>query len=172
MKTSVLIALILLSMTVSSQSVSSYAVNSTGNIYSQGHYEIDWSVGEMALINTMQSGNGLVILTNGFLQPNLADSGNDARHRFTKDEIRVLPNPTHGKVEVNFSTHEKGTLYLYIYDVNGKNLAADKLISNGILISRVVDLTPFTSGTYFLRIELNALPGSTSKTGSYKIVKL
>lgn len=175
MKTAVLIALILLSRNANSQSVSSYVINSSGNNSSGGHYShynIDWSVGEIALINTMQSGNGIVILTNGFLQPNLADSLNDIRRRFTKDEIKVLPNPTHGKVEVNFSTHEKGTLNLHVYDVNGQLIATDKLLSNGILFSKVIDLTPFSSGTYFLRVELTALPGSTSKTGSYKIVKL
>ena len=172
MKTTVLIALILFSITARGQSVSSYLINSTGNSYSQGHYNIDWSVGEIAIINTMQPANGMVILTNGFLQPNIADSGNDTRQRFTKDEIKLLPNLTHGKVEVNFSTHEKGTLYLYVYDANGKILITDQLPSNGILISKIIDLTSFTSGTYFLRIELNALPGSTFKTGSYKIVKL
>lgn len=172
MKTAVLIALILLSVTVRSQSISSYVINSAGNTYSKGHYNIDWSVGEITLINSAQSVNGIVILTNGFLQPDLADNGNDTRHHFTRDEIKVLPNPTHGKVEINFATQQKGTLSLYVYDANGKILTSDQLFSNGILISKVIDLTSFASATYFLRIELDALPGSVSKTGSYKIVKL
>ena len=172
MKTLALTALILLSVTVRSQSVSSYVINSSGDHYSQGYYNIDWSIGELALVGSMQSNGEVFILTNGFLQPNLSGSNNNTRHQFTNDEITIMPNPTHSKIEVNFSTQQKGTIHLYLYDANGKLLTTDKLLSNGIMISKFIDLTSFASSTYFLRIELDALSGSVSKTGSYKIVKL
>jgi hypothetical protein len=173
MKTLALLALILFNLTVRSQTVSSYVINSSGSYYSQGRYNIDWSIGELALVETMQSNGSVVILTNGFLQPNLSDNTDSStRHRFTNSEIRIMPNPTHGKVEVNFSIAQKGTLHLYVYDANGKLLRTNQLLNNGIMMSKSVDLTPFSSGTYLLRIELDALPGSVSKTGSYKIIKL
>jgi hypothetical protein len=173
MKTLAPVALLLISLTAKSQSVSSYVINSAGNSYSQGYYNIDWSIGELALVGSMQTGNKILILTNGFLQPNLSDNcEDDVRHHFTTDEIKIFPNPTHGKIEVNFSTQQKGTLYLYVYDAHGKMLTSDQLLSSGIMISKFIDLSSFASGAYFLRVELNALPGSVSKTGSYKIVKL
>jgi len=172
MKTLALAALILLTATVRSQSISSYVINSSGNHYSQGYYNIDWSIGELALVGSMVNNEGLIV-TNGFLQPNLSDhADSNSRRQSTNDEITIMPNPTHGRIEVNFSTQQKGTLKLFLYDANGKLLTTDRLLNSGILISKFIDLTSFTSGTYFLKIELNALPGSVSKTGSYKIIKL
>ena len=173
MKTLALIALILINTIVRSQSVSSSVINSTGNYYSQGYYTIDWSIGELALVESMQSEGQVVILTNGFLQPNLSDSkDSNTRRRFSNDEIRIMPNPTHGRIEVNFSVQQNGTLHLNVYDANGKFLKRDQLLNNGIMISKFIDLTSLSPGTYFLRVELDALPGSVSKTGSYKIIKL
>jgi len=172
MKTLALAALILLTATVRSQSISSYVINSSGNHYSQGYYNIDWSIGELALVGSMVNNEGLIV-TNGFLQPNLSDhADSNSRRQFTSDEITIMPNPTHGRIEVNFSTQQKGTLKLFLYDANGKLLTTDRLLNSGILISKFIDLTSFTSGTYFLKIELNAFAGSVSKTGSYKIIKL
>jgi len=164
-------ALIIISVSARSQSLSSSVINCTGNSYSQGYYNVDWSVGEMALVNTIQS-NGYAIITNGFLQPNLSDFNNDARRYFTKDEVTIMPNPTHGKIEINFSTPQKGNLYLYVYDVNGKLLASDKMLLSGIMISKFVDLSTYASSTYLLKVELKPAPGSVFKSGSYKIIKL
>jgi len=164
-------ALIIINISARSQSLSSSVINCTGNSYSQGYYNVDWSVGEMALVNTIQS-NGYAIITNGFLQPNLSDFNNDARRYFTKDEVTIMPNPTHGKIEINFSTPQKGNLYLYVYDVNGKLLASDKMLLSGIMISKFVDLSTYASSTYLLKVELKPAPGSVFKSGSYKIIKL
>jgi hypothetical protein len=170
MKTIALTAFLLAGIIVRSQSISSYTINCSGNSYSQGFYNIEWSIGEQALINTMQP--GAMILTNGFLQPNLSYYDQDARRYFTSQEIRILPNPTHGKIEVNVSTAEKGTLYLFLYDAGGKAIMSDKLLSAGIMVSRTIDLARLPSSGYLLRIELIPSPGSSSKTGSYKIIKL
>jgi len=164
-------ALIIINISARSQPLSSSVINCTGNSYSQGYYNVDWSVGEMALVNTIQS-NGYAIITNGFLQPNLSDFNNDARRYFTKDEVTIMPNPTHGKIEINFSTPQKGNLYLYVYDVNGKLLASDKMLLSGIMISKFVDLSTYASSTYLLKVELKPAPGSVFKSGSYKIIKL
>jgi hypothetical protein len=171
MKTMALTAFILVSICVRSQSISSYTINCSGNSYSQGFYNIDWSIGEQALVNTMEPG-GQMIVTNGFLQPNLSERDVDLHRHFTKSEIRILPNPTHGKVGVNILTAEKGTLYLFVYDEGGKALLSDKMLSAGIMVSKTFDLASFPSSSYLLRIELIPSPGSVSKSGSYKIIKL
>jgi gliding motility-associated-like protein len=49
------------------QSVTSTSINTTGYTYAQGDMILDWSVGEMALVETMIAQNG--IITNGMLQP-------------------------------------------------------------------------------------------------------
>ena len=84
-------ALIIISIGARSQSVSSSVINCSGNSYSHGYYNVDWSIGELALVNTIQS-NGYAIITNGFLQPNLADYNNDSRRYFTNEEVtRMSP---------------------------------------------------------------------------------
>lgn len=171
MKTLTLLALILIGISVRSQSISSYALNSSGSSYSQGYYNIDWSVGELALVNTMES-TGQMIVTNGFLQPNLSATDQDQKHRFTASEIRIMPNPTHGKIEVNVATAEQGTLYFFVYDARGRAIMNDKLVSAGIMVSKFIDLTAFSSSSYLVRIELVPSAGYTAKSGSYKIIKL
>ena len=170
MKTTALIALLLLQLCVKAQSISSSVVNTTGSSYSQGLYSIDWSVGEVALVSSMKSSEGLIVISNGFLQPNVP-TGNVV-HYFSGDEVKILPNPTFQKVDINIATKQEGVLRIYVYDTRGKLVVNGKSTLSGIPIVEKVDLSPFASGTYFVKLELEPAIGSIRKTGSYKILKL
>lgn len=172
MKTKALAALLLLNLAAKAQTASSSVINAAGNSFSQGYYAIDWSVGELALVNTMTSSNGYVILTNGLLQPESSGENVNPGKHFTSDEIKILPNPTYNKVEINISAPQQGTLSIIVYDAAGKQLMSTKTFSNGLQKSEKLDLSTFASGTYLFYIELNPLPGSVRKTGTFKIVKL
>ena len=172
MKTKALIALLLLSYAVKAQSLSSSAVNAAGNSYSQGFYAVDWSVGELALVNTMSSSNNYIVITNGLLQPGTSNDNVNSGKHFTSDEIKILPNPTYNKIEINISTLQQGTLNILVYDAAGKLLMTTKTISNGLQRSEKMDLSGVASGTYLFYFELTPLPGSIRKTGTFKIVKL
>ena len=66
-----LIALVVTSLTIKTgfaQTLPQQVINTTGGTYQQGHFSVDWSVGELAVVNTMQSGDFMVNLTNGFMQ--------------------------------------------------------------------------------------------------------
>ena len=158
--------------TLTAQSITPAVVNSSGNTYAKGYYSLDWSVGELALVSTLQSINGSNIITSGFLQPNDFKSKNSDFNSFSDDEIRILPNPTYNNIEINFFTSHKGVLSIYVYDATGKNLLVHKAVSNGIGSIERINLSLFAAGTYLLKIELNPYSGSVWKTGSYKIVKL
>jgi hypothetical protein len=153
-----------------SQSITSSVINASGNTYSQGYYSIDWSIGEMAVVESMNAANGSSTITNGFLQPNLLTEY--PARKFTPDEIKILPNPTYDKVEINFLTTQQGVLHIAIFDANGKNIISRKTVSYGIGSIERFNLTGLASGTYFINIELNPVPGSVQKTGNYKIIKL
>ena len=172
MKVVAFLTLVTISISARSQSVSSYAVNSTGNSYLKDHVSIEWSVGESVLINSMQSDRD-VTLTNGFLQPNLAFIPDSNRiKRFTAGEVRILPNPTYNKTEINFAVQQAGVLHIKVYDANGKLLHSSQLTNNGMLTARSVDLSAYASGTYLLKIDLVPQLNAIGKTGSYKITKL
>lgn len=145
-------------------------VNSTGNSYSGGFYQVDWSVGELALVNEMRSGNGQFVLTNGFLQSYEAGVPGTSP-RFSGDEIRVLPNYTEDKIEVGLLTRQQGKVMMQVYDANGRVVYRKSLVSYGAGHVERIALRPLAAGTYILKIDLIPAPGSVPKTGSYKIVK-
>src|SRR5512138_1693663 len=102
MKTSTTIILTLLISTASfCQSINTSVLNATGGTAKNGYYQFEWSVGELALVDEMQSSDKLIV-TNGFLQPYLVSPGtNDQGFLFAVDEIKIFPNPASRYVEVN-----------------------------------------------------------------------
>lgn len=146
-------------------------VNSTGHSYKGTFYQVDWSIGELALVNEMKGGKGEWIITNGFLQSTESTVINK-ESRFSDEEIRVLPNVTEDKVDVNLLTRQQGKVLLQVMDVNGRVVFRRSLTSYGTGHMERLSLRPLASGTYFLKIDLDPAPGSVKKTGSYKIVKL
>ena len=170
MRTYALLALLLLQFHVNGQSVSSSVVNSTGSSYAQGYYNIEWSVGELAIVNTLQSQDGKLVVSSGFLQPDQPQQ--HLSHHFTPDEIKILPNPTYSKLELNISTRQQGVLRIQLFDAGGKSLKTAQLASSGVASIERIDMINYPSGTYVVRIDLDPAPGSVRKTGSYKIIKL
>lgn len=163
--------LLLSVLQLSAQSTSQSVVNATGASYKGTAYQVDWSVGELALVDQMKSSNGQLIITNGFLQPQ-APAVPDRNPHFNADEVRVLPNPTYDIVEINLLTAQQGWVNMEIYDTHGKIVVRRKVPSLGFGHLERIDLTPHAAGTYFLRINLTPAPGYNRKTGSYKIIKL
>ena len=83
-------------------------INSSGGTSSQGYYQFEWNVGEMALINQMSDANEKIIVTNGFLQPYLLyPSRNNTNEAFDADEVKIFPNPATQYIEINFFTKQK-----------------------------------------------------------------
>ena len=145
-------------------------INSTGNSFKKDHLSLEWNVGEMSLIHTSEASDGSQKITNGFLQPFVLTY--TAGPSFDAGEVRILPNPTRGKVEVNLLTVSKGTVRIYVYDAHGKMVISKQSYSYGIGLIENLDLTMFAMGTYFIKIEIVPEPSSTPKTGTYKVLKI
>jgi hypothetical protein len=163
--------LLIMGSSLSGQTITPDVINSTGGSHSKGYYVIDWSVGELALVNTMQG--SIYIVSNGFLQPFTHDPAiNNTNQFFGGDEIRILPNPTRNVLEVDFRTKHQGRVSMLLFDATGHNLYTREFISYGYGYIQKIDMTAYNHGTYFLQINLNPITGYTRKTGTYKIVKL
>jgi hypothetical protein len=147
----------------------SHAINSTGGSYAQGYYSFEWSVGEMAVVNTMGT-YGSLMVTNGLLQPTFMIANSSST--FSEEEIKVLPNPTYNLLEVNILTQQAGILHMNVYDAMGKQVLSTRRTSFGIGNIEKINLFPFAAGTYFLHIQLVPFPGSQKKSGTFKIIKL
>lgn len=172
MKNATTIIAAILSSTISyTQSISSSVINAGGGV-STHLYQFEWSVGEMALVNQMQSGSQLIV-SNGFLQPYILFPGTFYNSgQFEAGEISIMPNPASRFVEINFFTKQKGLLKLGFYDMLGKKVYAQQLTCNGVDLIHRIPLTGLPGGTYVLQISLDADQGYLSKQGAYKILKI
>lgn len=163
---------------LSAQSITPHVINSSGGTYkvpSQNYY-LDWSVAEMTLVNTMSHPaphHGLYVITNGYLQPDKKEEGDDKREQtsnFTANEIKVYPNPAVNHVEVKFYAGPSGHVRLTLFNVSGL-IVYTKLISlYGKGSIERIPLANLTAGTYMLNVQME--DGANGKQGSFKIVKM
>jgi hypothetical protein len=168
----IIIALLLIFTTSFGQSVNTSVFNSTGGWAKRGYYQFEWSVGELALVDEMQSGNKLIV-TNGFLQPYILTPGtNDVGELFAIDEIKVFPNPAIHYVEINFFTKQKGRVTFTLYNAIGQRVYTDEFMCYGVDLIRRIPMNELSQGNYALNIEMTGDMGFTVKHGAYKIVKI
>jgi hypothetical protein len=179
-KTQLSLVLIVFFSFAGAQSITPAVINSSGGsavIDVQNHpFHLDWNVGEMTLVNTIQGGGKkLLIITNGFLQPEYSgDHGEEkqqpAAELFTRSEIRVFPNPTSEYVDVGLFFEQAGTVRLSLFNSMGEKLFARDLTGNSKTRTEHILMDKYSQGTYLLQIQL-VFEGKIIKQGSYKIVK-
>jgi len=153
-------------------SVTPNVINTTGGTYTFDHYILDWSVGELALVNQMDPNGYKYIVSNGFLQPFTQDPNLVNNDRLFEDgEILILPNPIQNILEIDIRTKQMGAMTYRLFDVQGRKLLSSSFNYYGIGRIEKIDMTGARPGTYFLRVDLNPSQGFVHKTGSFKILK-
>jgi hypothetical protein len=155
------------------QRITPQVINVSGGSWAQGYYSIDWSIGELALADMMQSADGSVIASHGFIQP-FTDHPNAVifNNTFNDDEIKILPNPTRDVLEVNYLSLMRGPVQFRMYDATGKLLYASQLTSYGFGFIERINMTRYAAGPYMLYISaVNNDIGGTNKKRTYKIIK-
>lgn len=164
---------IFLSSVTYSQSVTPATLNATGGTYIFTFYRFEWSFGESMAINTMGPTSNLII-TNGVLQPgthNPATINNTGV--WDRDEIRILPNPTQNRLEIDFFSKQQGKVTINLIDESGRFLAQRQFDYYGTGRIEIWDLGRYPSGAYFLNISLNPTGNaSVAKKGTYKVIKI
>lgn len=171
-KISVIIVLFI-SISCFSQSVTPAVLNVAGGSSQKGYYQFEWSVGEMSLINQMESMPNLFVVTNGFLQPYILHPEiSNSNNQFGVDEITVFPNPASTYVEVDLFTRQQGQLKLSFYNAIGQKIYSTELHTFGVDLIQRIPVNAFNGGTYLLQVELDADPNYVSKKGVYKVIKI
>lgn len=152
------------------QGIAPNVLNMGGGYLNNGYYQYEFSVGEMAAIETMVSST---IVTNGVLQP-LTDKpfGNNTSTSWSNDEIKIFPVPTRGRVEVDIISKQKGRVTMRLTDATGRVVRSAAFDYIGLGSITVWDLSNLSSADYFLSITLDPLAGSVKKSGGYKILKV
>lgn len=174
MKTAIPIVVFLFASTYSfSQTAPSSVINSSGGSFNLGYIYVEWSVGEMSLVNEMQTSNQQLMVTNGFLQSyTLYPVTSFPTGQFETGEIKIFPNPAPKYVEIDFFTKERGQLSITLFDLLGQKVYTTQLASNGVDLIHRIPVEKLAGGSYMLHINLNASAGYISKQGVYKILKI
>jgi len=168
-----IIVLLFISIPCFSQSITPSVLNVAGGNSQNGYYQFEWSVGEMSLVNQMESAQNLFVLTNGFLQPYILNPGaNDPFIQFAPNEIKVFPTPASSYIEVDLFTRQQGKLKMTLYDAIGQRLYSTELQTYGVDLIHKIPLNTLNPGTYLLHVQLEASPNFFSKRGAYKIIKI
>jgi hypothetical protein len=152
-----------------SQTITPSVQNVTGGSAKDGYYRFDWSVGELCVIESYFK--PALFVTNGFLQPH-TERVNNPSNALTSGDIFMFPNPAYENTEIDILVPQRGRVYLYLTDAQGRLVHTRHFDHNGIPRIEKLSLQPFPAGTYFLKVVLNPTDFSDTRKGSFKLVHL
>ena len=127
------------------QSISPEVIAAAGDYFSNGTVSISWTLGEIA---TETIGNGTIILTQGFQQPNygVVSVPKWGDNRF---EIKAFPNPARDFLKISLKGNESTDLVVEMFDAIGRKLYIQKLEAGSTL--HEIDMTTYVPGMYYLK---------------------
>jgi len=133
-----------------------------------GNFVISYTIGEMPLIQSLQS-NGLLI-TQGIMQPltTLADSSYEC---FNQAEVKVYPNPNPGIFSLQLSILKTGKVKTILFDASGKLLQTDEFDYN-TFSTKQYNISKFASGVFYLQLFFTATGSSNPQKCVYTIQKM
>jgi hypothetical protein len=163
---------ILPSLSLSAQQVTPTVINSAGGGGSSANIFIDWTIGEMPLIETY-SGTTLSV-TNGFLQAGTGFLPTSLRDlpSLTSSEIKIFPNPVSDEIQVQFQLNSAGKIQIILFDISGKKLIDRQLVHIGGSQLQFINLRKYPQGSYQLFLYYKPANGTQPKTGIFKVQKL
>jgi hypothetical protein len=143
------ISLLFAATMANAQTISHSVVASAGANHTDeaSGISISWTLGE-PVIGTLESGDGTIILTQGFQQGSLAGDVIVIPIDFSA-EITVYPNPATNYVNIKVDGLTSGSLKLEILDVHGRMRAKHENITNEHIVT--INADHLNSGVYMLR---------------------
>lgn len=162
-----------ISFGLAAQQRTSSTVNAGGGSFRNDHYQVDWSIGELARIDTRISDNKVLLVTQGLLQPDfggqlvmVSDPG------FAPGEVKILPNPVRSLLQVQFSLRQIGRIRCILYSAKGERVFQSQFQYYGYGYTQTINMTKLATGGYYLYVELEPVEGSVVRKGSFKIIKI
>lgn len=150
-------------------------INVTGGTEVANGYSVQWSVGELTIVNQMTSSDSSYVVTNGFIQPYPGKKATlpAAVPLFSLGNIKVFPNPTHDILEINCYQIKSGEISIQLSNQLGQVVYSHEVIVSGPSLVEKINMQGFKKGIYLLYIrKLNPDSGEYNiQTGSYKIIK-
>lgn len=142
--------------------------NVSGGNAKIGGANFSYSVGEMALVNTIGSQN--LKVTQGLLQP-LTNAPTGTKDLvISQSQLTIYPNPTKDFVNIQPKFNSGGALQLTLLDLSGKVILQKKVTLTSGDEQQQIDMTTFANGGYMLNVYFDSKDGI--RKNSYKIQKL
>jgi len=142
-----IIILILFPVKILCQTLSSEGLFAAGDSYGNSTAQISWTLGD-GQTSTVRSKD--LILTQGFLQSHFTLVGVNQVTENESFDFKVFPNPVHDILNLKYVSDKKIEFYVELFNLEGKKLYADKLISTQN--SATIHFDAFQSGYYILKI--------------------
>lgn len=142
-------------------------INSAGGSNDINGNNYEWSVGEMAVINTGVASN--IIVTQGVLQP-ATSSVDISEYESIKDHVSIYPVPSKSVVTLNYDFRNAGKLDIDISDITGR-VVLSKTVSIAAAGTIPISLEHLANANYMLRIHYSSNTGSQSAT-TFKLNKI
>jgi hypothetical protein len=135
-----------------SQSTTPFTFNSTGASFNDpsSYYRFEWSIGEMTMINTINTTDSSCRLLHGVLQPGTEKPLYPPTLLFESGDYRLFPNPTTGPFELNFFVPHAGKMQLQLTDATGRILETRSYLYDGVRRIQLFDLSKYPNGLYYV----------------------
>ena len=147
-----------------SQSIAPSVINTSGGSFQSGYYQLEWSIGELALVGEMTSSNNSLVITNGFIQPFIQYPATvNTNLVFGNDEIKIFPNPASSYVEINFLSKQRGRITLNFYDGAGRKILTVADSYYGVGLIKRIPVSHLPNEVYMLHVDLDPYAGYSSK---------
>ena len=134
---------VLLSLSVSAQSLDRQVVSTSGGFQKNSTLSLEFTIGEIVVGDFSATS---VLLTQGFNQS--SDTQNVSVHTLnTKERIKLFPNPASSEINLESSVN----VSVVILDYLGKEVVGITSVMSGI--TTVVSVDHLASGVYFLQVQ-------------------
>jgi hypothetical protein len=168
MKRKILPACMVLCLAGSIHASAQSTLNATGGSATIGTTQLEWSVGEMALVNTFATGS--IVVTQGVLQTGLRKVSSVPAVNLSSN-LSVFPNPANELVNVTYQSARSGTMQLALSDMTGKVLAQQSSVLTVGSNKTDMIMAHLAAATYVLLVSVQ-LDATTTESMVYKIQKL
>lgn len=150
----------LLFISTSSTAIAQATTNAAGATNTVGSTTIDWSFGELTLVEEKRSGS--LIVSQGLLQPEkgIFTESTDA---ITSSELKVLPNPTSGLLQIQASFLIPGKLRFEFFDAKGSRIITEEKLYTGFNTYQF-DLDRYAAASYPLKVSWMPANGKSRMT--------
>jgi len=143
-------------------------INAAGGTSNIGANNYEWSVGEMALVNTGAAAN--IVVTQGVLQP-AQSTGNVREYTGTMKNVSVYPVPTKSIVYIQHDFVVAGKLYYELMDITGKAILQKNILVQPGTGKQEINLESLPNASYMLHLVYHSVD-NTRTTTSFKLDKI